>query len=68
MLNPSWDRTCPALISGKSPCDLKPRQSTTLNMRIPAALLDAVRAKAKAKGIPYTGYMRMLLEADLQRQ
>lgn len=43
-------------------------KDTTLNMRIPAALLDAVRAKAKAKGIPYTRYVRMVLEADLQRR
>lgn len=43
-------------------------KDATLNMRIPAALPDAVRAKAKAKGIPYTRYVRMVLEADLQRQ
>lgn len=42
------------------------QKDAALNMRIPAALLDAVRAKAKAKGIPYARYVRMVLEADLQ--
>ena len=36
-----------------------------LNMRLPGALLDAVKAKAKAKGVPYARYVRMLLEADV---
>ena len=29
------------------------------------ALLEAVKARAKAKGIPYARYVRMLLEADV---
>ena len=40
-------------------------KAASLNMRLPAALLDAVKAKAKARGIPYTRYVRMLLEADV---
>lgn len=36
-----------------------------LNMRLPASLLDAVKEKAKAQGIPYTRYVRMLLESDV---
>ena len=45
------------------------RKEAALNVRMPAALMDAVRAKAKAKakGIPYARYVRMALEADLQR-
>jgi len=43
------------------------KKEATLNMRLPALLLDAVRAKAKAKGIPYARYVRMALEAELQR-
>lgn len=43
------------------------RKECALNVRLPAALMDAVRAKAKAKGIPYARYVRMVLEADLQR-
>ena len=42
------------------------KKEAALNMRLPAALLNAVRAKAKAKGIPYARYVRMVLEADLQ--
>ena len=40
-------------------------KAANLNMRLPAPLLDAVRAKAKAMGIPYGRYVRMLLEADV---
>lgn len=43
------------------------KKEAALNMRLPAVLLDAVRAKAKANGIPYARYVRMVLEADLQR-
>jgi len=44
------------------------RKEATLNMRLPVRLLDAIRAKAKAKGIPYARYVRMALETELQRQ
>lgn len=40
-------------------------KAASLNMRLPGSLLDAVKAKAKAKGIPYTRYVRMLLEQDV---
>jgi predicted DNA binding CopG/RHH family protein len=43
------------------------KKEAVLNMRLPAALLDAVKAKAARKGVPYTRYVRMLLEADLAR-
>jgi predicted DNA binding CopG/RHH family protein len=36
-----------------------------LNMRLPQNLLDALKSKAKAKGIPYTRYVRLLLESDV---
>jgi predicted DNA binding CopG/RHH family protein len=36
-----------------------------LNMRLPQNLLDALKAKAKAKGMPYTRYIRLLLETDI---
>ena len=42
------------------------KKEAALNMRLPAVLMDAVRAKAKAKGISYAHYVRMVLEADLQ--
>lgn len=43
------------------------KKEAALTMRLPAVLLDAIRAKAKAKGIPYSRYVRMVLEADLNR-
>jgi len=42
------------------------KKEAALNMRLPVTLLDAIRAKAKAQGIPYARYVRMVLEADLQ--
>jgi predicted DNA binding CopG/RHH family protein len=56
-------------LSGFKPMrfEIEPK-SAVLNMRLPASLLDAVKAKAKAKGIPYTRYVRMLLEADVSRK
>ena len=42
-------------------------KAAALNMRLPQNLLDALKAKAKAKGIPYTRYVRLLLESDVAR-
>ena len=39
----------------------------TLNMRLPAALLEAVRARAKAQGMSHARHVQMVLEADLQQ-
>lgn len=36
-----------------------------LNMRVPKPLLDAVKQKARARGMPYTRYIRELIEKDL---
>lgn len=43
-----------------------PQKDAVLTLRIPSPLLEAVRAKARAKGVPCARYVRMLLEADLQ--
>lgn len=43
------------------------KKAAALNMRIPRPLLDAVKAKAKAKGMPFTRYVRMLIEQDVSR-
>jgi predicted DNA binding CopG/RHH family protein len=32
------------------------------NMRLPVPLLDAVKARAKARGVPYTRFIREVLE------
>jgi len=41
------------------------RKSAQLNMRVPETLLDAVKNRAKSRGIPYTRYIRLLLERDI---
>lgn len=55
-------------LSGFQPMrfEIEPK-AASLNMRLPASLLEAVKAKAKANGIPYTRYVRMLLESDVAR-
>lgn len=40
-------------------------KGSQLNMRLPQGLLDAIKDKAKASGIPYTRYIRQLLEHDV---
>jgi predicted DNA binding CopG/RHH family protein len=53
-------------LSGFKPMrfEIAPKEAA-LNMRIPGALLEAVKAKARAMGVPYARYVRMLLEADV---
>ncbi|HEY0297096.1 MAG TPA: BrnA antitoxin family protein [Bordetella sp.] len=50
-------------LSGFKPMrfEVEPK-SAALNMRLPQSLLDAVKAKAKAAGVPYTRYVRLVLE------
>lgn len=43
------------------------KKSATLNMRIPQTLLDAVKCKANDKGVPFTRYVRMLIEDAVSR-
>lgn len=38
------------------------RKQAQLNMRLPQGLLDAVKARANARGIPYTRFVREALE------
>jgi len=42
-------------------------KAAALNMRLPKNLLDALKLKARAKGMPYTRYVRLLLENDVSR-
>jgi predicted DNA binding CopG/RHH family protein len=37
-------------------------KSAQLNMRLPQSLLDAVKQSAKARGVPYTRFVRQVLE------
>ena len=41
------------------------KKEAQVNMRVPQPLLDAVKDRAKARGIPYTRYIRMLMEQDI---
>jgi predicted DNA binding CopG/RHH family protein len=40
------------------------KKEAQLNMRVPEGLLNAVKERARAQGIPYTRYIRMLMERD----
>ena len=40
-------------------------KDSQLSMRMPTRLLDAVKSKAKLKKVPYTRYIRMLIERDV---
>jgi predicted DNA binding CopG/RHH family protein len=53
-------------LSGFKPMrfEVEPK-SAALHMRLPRPLLDAIKAKAQARGVPYTRYVRLLLEADV---
>jgi predicted DNA binding CopG/RHH family protein len=37
-------------------------------MRVPRGLLDAVKQRARAAGMPYTRYIRQLLEREIARR
>jgi len=43
------------------------KKESSLNMRLPSVLMDAIKAKAQSRGVPYARYVRMVLEADLRR-
>lgn len=55
-------------LSGFKPVrfEIEPK-AASLHMRLPSSLLEAVKTKAKARGIPYTRYVRMVLEDDVTR-
>jgi predicted DNA binding CopG/RHH family protein len=42
-------------------------KTAQLNMRVPKPLLDAVKKRAKARGIPYTRFVREAVERALSR-
>ncbi len=53
-------------LSGFTPMrfELEPK-TAALHMRLPQNLLHALKAKAQAKRIPYTRYVRQLLEREV---
>jgi predicted DNA binding CopG/RHH family protein len=36
-------------------------------MRVPASLLDALKERARARGIPYTRFIRELMEREVSQ-
>lgn len=44
------------------------KKSAQLNMRVPRALLDAVKASAQLRGIPYTRLIREAIEQAITSQ
>ena len=47
--------------------EFKPK-TAAIHMRLPESLLKSVKACAKSQGIPYTRYIRSLLERDIARR
>lgn len=43
------------------------RKASQINMRVPEALLEAVKARARTRGMPFTRYIRLLMEQDVNR-
>jgi predicted DNA binding CopG/RHH family protein len=53
-------------LSGLKPVRFEFEKKTAqLNMRLPKPLLDAVKNRAKARGIPYTRFLRELIERGI---
>ncbi|AQX20226.1 CopG family antitoxin [Bartonella sp. WD16.2] len=42
-------------------------KEASINIRLPQALMSALKEKAKNQAIPYTRYVRHLIEQDLQK-
>jgi predicted DNA binding CopG/RHH family protein len=43
-------------------------KTAILSIRLPNVLLAALKSKAQKKGIPYSRYVRLLLEQDVTQQ
>ena len=43
-------------------------KAAQINMRVPQALLDALKERARHRGIPYTRFIRELIEREVARQ
>jgi predicted DNA binding CopG/RHH family protein len=41
------------------------KKAAQINLRVPEALLAAVKQRAAARGMPFTRYIRMLMEQDV---
>ncbi len=55
-------------LSGFKPVQFEfERKTAQLNMRVPKPMLDAVKRRARARGIPYTRFIREAVEHALSR-
>jgi predicted DNA binding CopG/RHH family protein len=55
-------------VSGFKPVQFEfQRKTAQLNMRVPKPMLDAVKKRARARGIPYTRFIREAVEQALSR-
>jgi predicted DNA binding CopG/RHH family protein len=53
-------------LSGLQPVKFEfEKKDTQLNMRVPKVLLDAVKKRSAARGIPYTRFIREAVESAL---
>jgi len=43
-------------------------KAARLNMRLPLPLLDAVKARARVRGVPYTRFIREVLEQAISEK
>lgn len=56
-------------LSGFAPARFEfEKKAAQVNVRVPNALLEAVKDRARARGIPYTRYIRQLMERDVARR
>ncbi len=42
-------------------------KAAQINMRVPQSLLDALKERARQRGIPYTRFIRELMEREVSR-
>lgn len=42
-------------------------KTAQINMRVPQSLLDALKERARQRGIPYTRFIRELMEREVAR-
>ena len=56
-------------LSGFKPVQFElAKKEAALYVRLPAALMNGIKQKAAAQGIPYSRYVRMVLEQDLRHK
>jgi len=53
-------------LSGGKPVQFEfETKSAHINMRVPKPLLEAIKARARIRGIPYTRFIRLLIEREI---